>query len=76
MAGITALTVIEKPGSEALACPSLTAMLMAGYDPASLLPGVPLIVPLLASKAAQSGRLTMLKVSVSPSASLAVGVKL
>ena len=68
------VTVMLNESSLAEAEPSLTVIVMSGYTPASLNPGVPVIVPLLLLKLAQSGRLTMLKLRLSPSGSLAAGV--
>jgi hypothetical protein len=68
------LTTIENGASEALAWPSLTLMRMSMYSPAELAEGVPDRRPVELLKDAQAGRLAMLKVSVSPSGSDAVGV--
>ena len=69
-------TVIEKAESEVVVIPSLTLIVILLVVPTSVLPGVPLIAPLVVLKLAQVGKLLTLKVRVSPSASLAVGVKL
>ncbi len=55
---------------------SATVMVMASYSPTSDGPGVPVMRPLLGSKLAQGGRFSALKVSLSPSGSLAAGLKL
>jgi hypothetical protein len=73
LVGVCAVTVIAKVGSDALACPSLTLILMLENVPAAV--GVPANPPLDAVKVAQAGLFWMLKVSVLPSGSLAVGVK-
>ena len=72
----TALTTIENAASCALPpCPSLTAMPMFANVPMFAAVGVPWSRPVVALNVAQPGRFVMLKVSVPPSASLAVGVK-
>ena len=72
----TSITWIENGGKLAVACPSLTLIVMLAYTPASPLPGVPNSAPVAVLKLAQAGRLLMLNVKLSPSASLASGVKL
>jgi hypothetical protein len=67
-------TVIENAGNATLgALPSLTLIAMFEKVPAAV--GVPRSCPVDALNVAQVGRFAMLNVSVSPSASLAVGVK-
>ena len=69
-----ALTWIENAGSDAEAVPSLTVITMPEYVPTLAALGVPERVPLVLLKVSQAGRLATLKVSLSPSGSLAVGV--
>jgi hypothetical protein len=69
------LTLIENAGSETLVMPSLTPMMMFAYVPAEVLAGVPDRVPVLVLKLAQAGMFVTLNVNLSPSESLAVGVK-
>jgi hypothetical protein len=71
-----AFTVIENAASEVVALPSLTLMAMLGYEPTFAAVGVPESLPVLALNVAQVGLFATLKVSGSPSASLADGVKL
>ena len=71
---VTALTVIENAARLAENSPSLTVMVMSLYVPASSFDGVPLRVPLDASKLVQGGWLATVKLNVSPSASATVGV--
>src|SRR6185437_13155076 len=70
----TALTVIVKLVSAVLIFPSLTLMTMFAAVPAAV--GVPESVPELVLKLAHAGLLVMENASVSPFASLALGVKL
>src|SRR5690242_5953148 len=70
-----ACTWIENAGREALVLPSLTEMTMLDTVPTSRRAGVPESWPRAVSKVAHVGRLAIEKVSVSPSASLAVGLK-
>jgi hypothetical protein len=67
-------TTIANAGSEAVELPSLTRMTMFEYVPVCVLLGVPDSLPVVVLKAAQAGLFAMLKVSVLPSGSLAVGV--
>ena len=60
--------------SEALSWPSLTLMTMSMYSPAEVEVGVPDRRPVDELNDAQVGRLTMLKLRASPSASNAAGV--
>src|SRR5688572_19156645 len=70
-----ALTTIENVASCALPpCPSLTPMPMFENVPTFAAVGVPANRPVAVLKVAQVGRFVMLKVSVPPSGSLAVGV--
>lgn len=69
-------TVMGNMGSEAVAIPSLTVNWILLYVPTSPAPGAPLRRPVEVLKLAQGGLLMMLKVSWSPSGSLAVGTKL
>jgi hypothetical protein len=71
--GVASATLMVKAASAALACPSLTLMMMFANVPALL--GIPLKVPSVVENVAQTGLFWMLKVSASPSGSLAVGVK-
>jgi len=73
---MTLVTAIEKAGKETLSVPSLTVIVIPLVVPTSVLPGEPLIAPLVLSNIAHEGRLVTVKLRVSPSASLAVGVKL
>ena len=70
------MAVMLKEGREAYAFPSLTLIMTPLVVPMSALLGVPVSAPVLVLKLAQTGWLVMLNVRVSPSASLAVGVKL
>jgi hypothetical protein len=67
-------TTIANAGSEAVEVPSLTLILMFEKVPVCALLGVPDSLPVVVLKAAQAGLLAMLKVSVLPSGSRAVGV--
>src|SRR6185503_4277074 len=70
-----ALTTIENVASCALPpCPSLTPMPMLANVPTLAVVGVPCSRPVAVLNVAHAGRLVILKVSVPPSASLAVGV--
>jgi hypothetical protein len=76
-----ALTVIEYAGNDTQALPflltlrpSVTEMTMFGYVPTSDAAGVPYSAPVVESKDAQAGRPWILKVNLSPSTSLAVGL--
>jgi hypothetical protein len=68
------LTTIENDASAAVSCPSLTLIAMLANVPTFAAAGVPWSRPVVELKVAQAGRLAMLKVSVPPSPSLAVGV--
>ena len=76
MGATTLLTIIENDDKDTLLIPSLTVIVIPLLVPTSVLPGVPLMAPLAVLKFAHGGRLVTLKVSGSPSASLAVGTKL
>jgi hypothetical protein len=67
-------TTIANAGSEAVEVPSLTLILMFENVPVCALLGVPDNRPVVVLKAAQAGLFVMLKVSVLPSGSRAVGV--
>ena len=67
-------TTIANAGSEAVELPSLTLMRMFENVPVCALLGVPDNRPVVVLKVAQAGRFAMLKVSVLPSGSRAVGV--
>jgi hypothetical protein len=71
-----AATVMVNGGKEAVAFPSLTVMTMLVYVPTFAVAGVPVRAPEAVVNAAQLGIFWMLKVSASPSASDAEGVKL
>src|ERR1700732_1751034 len=71
-----ATTLIENAGNDAESVPSLTLMTMFEYVPACADVGAPDSVPLVVLKLAQAGRFCTLNVSLSPSGSDAVGVKL
>lgn len=72
---VAAVTVIVKPASAADVFPSLTLTTMFAYVPTFVLAGVPLTWPVAILKLAHEGLFCTLKLSVSPFASLAVGVK-
>ncbi len=74
-ARLATLTTMLKAGSDALSLPSLAVMTIPMYSPAAVVPGVPDNRPVVASNVAQVGLLPMLNVSLSLSASEAVGVK-
>jgi hypothetical protein len=61
--------------SEVVIRPSDTLILTVLYVPTLLVVGVPYSVPVEASKVAHAGLFAMLKVNLSPSGSLAVGLK-
>src|SRR5690606_38372696 len=69
-----AVTSIENGPSTACSAPSLAAMTMPSYVPTSSSPGSPASSPVDASKLAQAGAFSTLKISVSPSRSDAVGM--
>jgi hypothetical protein len=69
-----AATVMLKEGSDAVAVPSLTRIVMLLYTPTWLALGVPLKRPVVLLNVVQDGRLVIMKVSALPSASLADGV--
>ena len=75
-ASLRLITSILKAGSVTLNSPSLTLITIPVVMPTSLLPGMPVSVPVVVLKLAQLGLLLMLNVSGSLSGSLAVGVKL
>ena len=64
----------SKGGSEVDAVLSETEMIIAGVEPTPAAAGVPVRPPVDALKAAQPGCCAIVNASVSPSASLAVGV--
>ena len=72
---LPALTAIANAGSDVVALPSLTRIVMFANVPTFELVGVPDKRPVEVLKAAHDGLLEMLNVSLSPFASLAVGVK-
>ena len=69
-------TLIEKALRLRVALPSVTLMMMFPYVPTWLAVGVPESRPVVGLNVAQEGRFWMLKVSTSPSASVAEGWKL
>ncbi len=69
-----ALTTIENAESDVVVLPSLTRIWMLEYVRTCQLEGVPERRPVEVLNAAQVGLLEMLKVSLSPLASLALGV--
>ena len=72
---VSGMTVIVKAGSETAVPPlSATEIPMLAKLPTLVLAGVPLRAPVMVLNVAQEGWFWILKVSVSPSASLAVGV--
>src|SRR5262245_9060277 len=68
-------TASEKGASAVVALPSLTLMRMFAVVPAFAAVGVPESWPFAVLKVAHCGRFAMENVSLSPSASLAVGTK-
>ena len=72
----SAATVMENPGSEALALPSLTEMTILAYTPTLALCGVPDRCPVPVSKTAQLGLLVIEKLSAAPLGWVVLGVKL
>jgi hypothetical protein len=70
-----ATTLIENAGNDAENVPSLTLITMFEYVPACEDVGAPDSVPLVVLKLAQAGGFCTLNVSLSPSGSDAVGVK-
>ena len=70
-----ACTSRSKGASEAESLPSETEIVTPGLVPISVAPGVPVRLPVAVSKLAHDGGLSIENVRVSPSASLAVGVK-
>jgi hypothetical protein len=68
-------TVIENAGSDVVALPSLALITMFAYEPTFAAVGVPDNWPVLVLKVAQAGLFVMLKLSASPSSSLAEGMK-
>ncbi|MGC3979807.1 MAG: hypothetical protein QM808_00930 [Steroidobacteraceae bacterium] len=73
---LEAATLMANAGNEVVALPSLTEMAMLPYVPTAVAAGVPLNLPVDVLNLAQLGLLATLKVSVSPLASAAVGIKL
>ena len=69
------VTAIEKAGSDTDTVPSLTLIRMFAYVPTWVDVGVPDKRPVLVLKVAQLGRFWTLNPNVSPSGSLAAGVK-
>ena len=69
------LTAMAKAGNDVLVLPSLTRMVMLENVPTFELVGVPDNRPVVLLKLAHVGRFEMLNVSLSPLASLALGVK-
>ena len=67
--------VLPGGASAAEVFPSLTLITMLANVPTLELAGVPLSVPLAMLKVAQDGMFWMLKLSVPPDGSLALGVK-
>jgi hypothetical protein len=72
---VEVVTVSEKPSSDRDAVPSLTRILMLGNTPTLLFVGVPESTPVLELNESQPGLLAIENLSVSPSASFAVGLK-
>ena len=72
--GAAATLMLNGP-TEALSVPSDTEMVIPLYWPTLAALGVPLSLPVVASNVAHVGMFAMLKVSVLPFASLAVGVE-
>jgi hypothetical protein len=68
-----AFTAMAKAGSDVVAMPSLTRMMMFEYVPICALVGVPASWPVAVLKLAQTGMPLMENDSVLPFASLAVG---
>ena len=69
-----AATAIAKAGSETLALPSLTEMMMFAYEPTWAVEGVPVSAPLEVLNVAHDGLFWIANVSALPSGSFAVGV--
>jgi hypothetical protein len=72
---VDVVTLIAKPWRDRLALPSVTQILMLGNTPMSLFVGVPDSAPVPELKEIQPGLLAIENLSVSPSASLTVGLK-
>ena len=72
--GVFAVTVMSNAAKLTVALPSLTLITMPLVTPFWAAVGVPLSLPVAASKVAHAGLLVMLNVSLSLSASAAVGV--
>ena len=68
------VTAMVNAGSDAVAVPSLTRIVIPAYDPTFATVGVPCKRPVVVSNVAHAGMFTILKVSVSLLASVAVGV--
>lgn len=66
-------TLIAKAGSDLVAMPSLTLMTIFEYVPTCDEDGVPVSLPVLLLNEAQAGFILILKVSLLPSGSDAVG---
>ena len=73
---LAATTVIENAGSAVVAAPSDTEITMPVYEPTLAAVGVPLKRPVVELNVAHDGRFAIENVSVWPSGSEAVGVKL
>ena len=67
------VTAIEKVGSDADDVPSLTVILIFEYVPTCAVVGIPVRLPVELLKLAHDGLLVIEKLSVLPSASVAVG---
>ena len=72
--GVFAVTVMSNAAKLTVALPSVTLMTMPLVTPLWATVGVPLSLPVAASKVAHAGLLVILNVSLSLSASAAVGV--
>lgn len=68
------MTWMRKAASAALSLPSDTVIVISPDVPTFAAAGVPVTAPVLALKLAQAGRPEAVKLSGSPSASLALGV--
>jgi hypothetical protein len=74
-ASFTFITVIEKTAKDAVSFDvSITLIAISSKDPTSLLLGIPVSPPVEILKLAQEGLFSILKVRLSFSASLTVGV--
>ena len=72
--GLLTVTVISNAAKLTVALPSVTLMTMPLVTPFWATVGVPLSLPVAASKVAHTGLLVMLKVKASLSTSAALGV--